>query len=92
MNANFALLVLIITFLSGAVAAQQTETPDEAEPTSTDAQDVEEAADESTDDPADEVIDEEGLDIQGFEPEDEDDFVPTEDIPTDQSIPFPTDI
>ena len=38
-----------------------------------------------------EVIDETGLDDQGFADED-DDFDPTEDIPADQSIDFPTDI
>lgn len=32
------------------------------------------------------------LDEQGYEDEDEDDFVPTEEIPYDQDIPFPTDI
>ena len=38
-----------------------------------------------------EDIDETGLDDQGFTGED-DDFRPSEDIPADQSIPFPTDI
>lgn len=38
-----------------------------------------------------EDIDETGLDDQGFSGED-DDFRPSEDIPADQSIPFPTDI
>ncbi|MEM1174327.1 MAG: hypothetical protein AAGA33_01815 [Pseudomonadota bacterium] len=37
-------------------------------------------------------IDEEGLDEQGFEAQDDDDFIPTEEISADQSIPFPTDI
>lgn len=36
-------------------------------------------------------IDETGLDEQGFSDED-DDFRPSEDIPADQSIAFPTDI
>ena len=55
------------------------------------------AEDEAADD-VDEVevveedeIDETGLDEQGFDNKD-DDFRPTEEIPTDQSIPFPTDI
>jgi hypothetical protein len=38
-----------------------------------------------------EEIDETGLDDQGFSDED-DDFRPSEDIPADQSIAFPTDI
>lgn len=37
------------------------------------------------------IIDETGLDEQGFSDEDND-FRPSEDIPADQSIPFPTDI
>ena len=37
------------------------------------------------------MIDETGLDEQGFTDED-DDFNPTEEIPADQSIDFPTDI
>jgi len=41
--------------------------------------------------PEPEVIDETGLDEQGFT-DDDDDFRPTEDIPADQSIAFPTDI
>ena len=32
------------------------------------------------------------LDEGGYDDQDEDDFVPTEEIPYDQDIPFPTDI
>ncbi len=42
--------------------------------------------------PEDEELNESGLDVQGFDEDDDDDFVPTEDISADQSIPFPTDI
>lgn len=31
------------------------------------------------------------LDLQGYE-DDDDDFVPTEEVPADQAIPFPSDI
>jgi len=41
--------------------------------------------------PEAEEIDETGLDEQGFTDED-DDFRPSEVVPADQSIPFPTDI
>ena len=56
----------------------------------------EEAAGESAEDPADGPVVvgiEEGgvLDDQTFEGED-DDFIPSEEIPVDQPIPFPTDI
>ena len=44
-----------------------------------------------TPEPEAEEVDETGLDEQGFTDED-DDFRPSEDIPADQSIPFPTDI
>lgn len=50
----------------------------------------------AADDPAQQTEPEEdplaGLDEQGYDDEDEDDFVPTEEIPYDQDIPFPTDI
>jgi hypothetical protein len=39
----------------------------------------------------DEEVDDSDLDEQGFSDEDND-FRPSEDIPADQSIPFPTDI
>ena len=50
--------------------------------------DQEDVVDEPEPDPE---IDETGLDEQGFADED-DDFDPSEKIPTDQSIEFPTDI
>jgi hypothetical protein len=37
-------------------------------------------------------IDDADLDEESYADAEEKDFVPTEDIPTDQSIPFPTDI
>ena len=58
----------------------------------TDPPDDEASIEEAEADEPAESIDESGLDVQGFESSDDDDFVPTEDIPTDQSIPFPTDI
>jgi hypothetical protein len=38
-----------------------------------------------------EVIDDADLDLQTYE-EDDDDFVPTEEIPADEPIPFPSNI
>jgi len=80
--------------IAGPVWAQQSdEQVDGAEV----AQDAELAADETDVDAeakADaeaEEFDETGLDEQGFADED-DDFRPSEVIPTDQSIDFPTDI
>ena len=46
---------------------------------------------ESPEEPDEPEFDEAGLDVQGFEDQD-DDFKPSEEIPTDQSIEFPTDI
>jgi len=39
-----------------------------------------------------EPIDDSDLDEGSYADAEEEDFVPTEDIPTDQAIPFPTDI
>ena len=69
------------------VAQESTETDDGAPVTGN------EETDEEKDEPREElVIEDEGLDRQGFEKEDDDDFIPTEEIGADQSIPFPTDI
>ena len=88
-----SLLALLATLLLGVAVAQEVPTQQDAgeaaqadeEPAESDAVEDEAAEEE-------EVIDEEGLDEQGFEEEDSDDFIPTEEIPADQSIPFPTDI
>lgn len=40
----------------------------------------------------DELIEDPELDVQGFDPTADDDFVPSEDIPADAPIAFPTDI
>jgi len=39
-----------------------------------------------------ELPDDPELDVQGFDPTADDDFVPSEDIPADAPIAFPTDI
>ena len=78
---RIASLLMAGLLLTGTVPAQD--------------QDVEPPAEADTEEPQEEVaepeIDETGLDDQGFTDED-DDFRPSEDIPADQSIPFPTDI
>ncbi len=77
------LSLLSLALLLSAAVAQESDSGTD---------DDEQAVEQTDDEAAAEEIDESGLDVQGFEEEDEDDFVPTEDIPTDQSIPFPTDI
>jgi len=91
---RFLLTLMLGLLIAGPVWAQQSdEQVDGAEV----APDAELAADE-TDVDAEakaeaeaEEFDETGLDEQGFADED-DDFRPSEVIPTDQSIEFPTDI
>ncbi|MDJ0905021.1 MAG: hypothetical protein QNI96_03280 [Woeseiaceae bacterium] len=61
----------------------------DADPDTGDEDTVEDAAPEPEQEPVE--YDETGLDEQGFADED-DDFDPTEVIPTDQSIDFPADI
>lgn len=93
---RFLLTLMLGVFIAGPVWAQQSnEQIDGAEV----AEDADLAAGEATDETdADaevaeetEEFDETGLDEQGFSDED-DDFRPSEVIPTDQSIEFPTDI
>ena len=47
-----------------------------------------EAAEEAADEQAEDL----DLDEENYRDAEEEDFVPTEDIPADQAIPFPTDI
>lgn len=49
-------------------------------------------ADESGPDDDIEPLDDPELDVQGFDPTADDDFIPSEDIPADAPIAFPTDI
>ena len=79
------LLTTLLIVLPGMIAwSQDAEPADEAEVAETVAEapvDQEELEDDDSD-----------LDEGSYADAEEEDFVPTEDIPTDQSIPFPTDI
>ena len=77
-------IVLLACFLAGAAWPQENPPGDEAEPPAV----AEPAAVEAE---AAEEIDDSDLDEQTYE-EDEDDFVPSEEIPTDVPIPFPSNI
>lgn len=89
------LIAILIASLSIApVALAQEADPDTDETLQDAAVEAEaEAVAESEEEPEEEPVDfdETGLDEQGFADED-DDFDPTETIPTDQSIDFPVDI
>ena len=81
--------LLIALFLAGPAWPQEIEVGDEAAPSADEA----EALEATEAEPVDETpeIDDTGLDEQGYE-EDDDDFVPSEEIPADQPIPFPSNI
>ena len=78
---RFFIAILLALFLAGSAAAQEdgAVAEDQAE-----APEVEEADDE-------EEVDDSDLDEQTYE-EDDDDFIPTEEIPADEPIPFPSNI
>jgi len=89
-------LLIISSFLAAPAWAQEIENEaDQIEEPDFAADDSEEpvVGTDETEEPVAEAeeIDETGLDEQGFSDED-DDFRPSEDIPADQSIAFPTDI
>jgi hypothetical protein len=69
----------------GMLAHAQEDAADDPEPETP----VEEAVADDTE--AEKELDPE-LDAQGFDPTADDDFVPSEDIPADAPIDFPTDI
>ena len=79
---RFLLLLLINSLFALPTWAQDTDTESDQ------AEETEEVEDSQVEE---EEIDETNLDDQGFTDVD-DDFRPSEDIPADQSIPFPTDI
>jgi len=75
--------VLLAAPLGATAFAQDDPAAEEARP-------AEQAADEPRkDEPADDEAD---LDDGSYADAEEKDFVPSEDIPADQAIPFPTDI
>lgn len=88
---HLPILISSILLASAAIAQDaDTEVIDEEQAAA--AEGVE-AAPEPEPEPEEELVeyDETGLDDQGFADED-DDFDPSEEIPTDQSIDFPADI
>ena len=85
--------VFLLVLLAGSALSQDEEAAGEVGITA-----AEEAADEVIETPADaaavtdeEEVDDSDLDEQTYE-EDDDDFVPTEEIPADEPIPFPSNI
>ncbi len=80
---RFLIALLLGTILAAASWAQDADTDEgaEAEETQVEADEVNEAED----------VDDSDLDEQTYSDAD-DDFRPSEDIPADQSIAFPTDI
>lgn len=87
--------MLLALFLAGPAWPQETgsvsgEPDSEVAETGSEAAEPEESTDPEQSADADE-IDDADLDEQTYE-EDEDDFVPSEEIPVDQPIPFPSNI
>lgn len=83
---RFGILMLLALFAVVPAAAQEVDETPVVEETGA-------VADEPGDAPADDdsEFDDADLDQQTYE-EDDDVFVPTEEIPADEPIPFPTDI
>jgi hypothetical protein len=91
---RIALTTLISCFLLAMSAwAQESdsaaETQDEAAQDEAEIVAAEEADESAIDDPE---LDDPELDEQGYDPTEEEDFRPSEDIRADESIAFPTDI
>lgn len=74
------LSTILLLFMSANAWSQDSAPGDEADAPET----AEEASEEQ-----DEDLD---LEDESYQDAEEEDFVPTEDIPADQAIPFPTDI
>lgn len=80
-----SLAAALLVLLASVVFAQE-----DAESEAADAETVAEEA--PLEEEAIDGIDDTELDTQGFDPTADDDFIPSEDIPADAPIDFPTDI
>jgi hypothetical protein len=86
---HLELAAMLLVLCSAAGFAQD----DAGQDDPTDASGGSEAATEAEAPEAeDDLIEDPELDAQGFDPTADDDFVPSEDIPADAPIAFPTDI
>ena len=81
-------LILILAVTAWSQDAEMPAETDAEESAAT--EEIEDIEDVEDDAPAE--IDESGLDDENYADIEDDDFRPSEDIPADQSIPFPTDI
>lgn len=90
---RYFLTTFLVMLLSMNAWSQSPEPDPETEP-GDEASIVEPAAEnaDENDDENEDEIDISELEEESYADADEEDFVPTEDIPTDQAIPFPTDI
>ncbi len=85
---KFLIAILLVFFLAGPAWAQEESAAPEAE---TEAPEAETEAPEAAEADDEEEVDDSDLDEQTYE-EDDDDFIPTEEIPADEPIPFPSNI
>ena len=83
----------LATLLAGLVilAAPAVAQDDGSEQEAPDAEVTAEAEESDASDDID-LLDDPELDAQGFDPTADDDFIPSEEIPADEPIAFPTDI
>lgn len=88
---RLALLTLLLAgFMMAATAQEEAEAPADAAVTEEETEATSPEA-EATED-AEEAADELPIDDEFYQDVDDEDFRPSEDIPADQSITFPTDI
>lgn len=86
MSRLFVYLSLLAMLAAPSMAQQQDDVAGESPDAAVSAPD---AGDDATDEQED--VDDSDLDVQVYE-DDDDDFVPTEEIPSDEPIPFPSNI
>ena len=84
---RLAILLAGVAVLAAPAFAQDDRSEQEAPATEASAEPDESAASDDI-----ELLDDPELDAQGFDPNADDDFIPSEEIPADEPIAFPTDI
>lgn len=88
---TLTIIILLVLFAMPGVAQEADENPGTTATALPGADDATANGDDGEDAPQDEEEDDSDLDLQTYE-EDDDDFVPTEEIPADEPIPFPSNI
>ncbi len=84
--------LLLALFLATVSWSQDAEDPGHTEAEATELGETSDPGEEEDDVASSEEEDDADLDERGYDPEEEDDFIPSQEVSADQSLAFPVDI